>query len=50
MKRLSTTFAIASCLYLGTCCGIPYPVDFHNDTPSPVRISYATVNMFTSEQ
>lgn len=45
MKNSSKLFYAVILLILGSCCGIPYPVDFHNETPGLVRMSYATLNM-----
>ena len=33
------------CLGLGSCCSIPYFVDFLNETSSPVKVTYSTINM-----
>ena len=45
MKNSSKLFYAVILLILGSCCGIPYSVDFHNETPALVRMSYATLNM-----
>lgn len=45
MKQFWKQLNFIMCLGLGSCCGIPNPVDFHNETPGLVRMSYATLNM-----
>ena len=45
IKRFCYLSFVALLLNIGSCCGIPYPVDFINETNEPVILTYCTKNL-----
>ena len=45
MKGLNKLVCMALFMSLSSCCRFPYIVDFLNDTSSPVKVTYSTINM-----
>ena len=45
LKKLCCLSFVALLLGFGSCCGLPYRVDFINETNEPVKMTYCTKNL-----
>lgn len=45
MKQFWKQLNVIMCLGLSSCCRMPYFVDFLNETSSPVKVTYSSINM-----
>lgn len=45
MESLKKIVYVAICLILSSCCNPFYLVDFSNETSTPVKVTYSTINM-----
>ena len=45
MKRFFYFLIFGLCLNFGSCCSAPIYVSFINETSTPVKVTYSTINM-----